>query len=62
MNSGRSSRTRSFRIVNDRVHPIRSAITVAGIRGNSASNARIAGSTSSTAEPLGPRSREGGAS
>jgi hypothetical protein len=30
-NNGRSSRTRSFKIVNDRVQPIRSAITVAGI-------------------------------
>ena len=59
-NSGRSSRTRSFKTVIDRVQPIRSAITVAGIRGNSASSARICGSTSSTSDPRGPRSREGG--
>ena len=55
--NGRSCRTRSLRIVNDCVQPIRSAITVAGIRGNSASNARICGSTASTTDPRGARSR-----
>ena len=55
-NNGRSSRTRSFRTVNDRPQPIRSAITVAGIRGNCASSDRISGSISSTSEPRGPRS------
>jgi hypothetical protein len=51
-----------LRMVNECVQPIRSAITVAGIRGNSASNARTCGSTASTSDPRGPRSREGGAS
>jgi len=36
-------------------HPIRSAITVAGIEGNSASSARIRGSNTSTTEATGPR-------
>ena len=39
-----------------RDQPTRSAITVAGISGNSASSARIRGSHSSTADPFGARS------
>jgi hypothetical protein len=54
--SGRIARTRSLRIVIEWVQPIRSAITVAGIRGNACSSARICGSTASTNEPLGARS------
>jgi hypothetical protein len=54
-NNGRSSRTRSLSTVNDLVQPIRSAITVAGIVGHSASNERIRPSTASTAEPRGAR-------
>lgn len=54
-NSGRSSRTRSLRTVSERSHPMRSAITVAGILENSLSNARICGSTASTMEPFNAR-------
>ena len=61
-NNGRNSRTRSLRMVNECVQPIRSAITVAGILGCSASNTRTCGSTLSTSDPRGPRSREGGTS
>jgi hypothetical protein len=50
-NNGRNPRTRSFSIVIDRSHPIRSAITVAGIVGHTSSNPRICGSTASTALP-----------
>lgn len=53
--SGRSSPTRSRSTVIDRSHPIRSATTVAGIVGHSASCSRIAGSASSTIEPFGAR-------
>ncbi|GJF03033.1 hypothetical protein PSD17_19940 [Pseudonocardia sp. D17] len=42
--------------------PIRSAITVAGIRGYSASNARTRGSTASTSDPRGGRWYFGGRS
>ena len=49
--SGRITRMRSLRIVIEPLHPIRSAITVAGIRGVSPSSARTAGSSASTAEP-----------
>jgi hypothetical protein len=55
-NNRRNSATRSFSWVIDRSHPMRSAITVAGILGCSASNARIAGSNASTAHALGARS------
>jgi hypothetical protein len=55
-NSGRSTRTRSFKIVNECVQPTRSAITVAGIVGHSASSARICGSTPSTSDPFPARS------
>jgi hypothetical protein len=44
----------------DRSQPIRSAITVAGISGNSLSSARIAGSTPSTIEPFAARAYLGG--
>ncbi len=54
-NSGRSSRTRSFSTVSDRVQPIRSAITVAGMRGVAISSRRISGSTESTIEPFASR-------
>ena len=53
--SGRSSRTRSLSTVNDRVQPIRSAITVAGIVGHASSSSRTCGSTSSTIEPFAKR-------
>jgi hypothetical protein len=42
--------------VSERVQPIRSAMTVAGIRGVAISNRRISGSTASTIEPFGVRS------
>jgi hypothetical protein len=45
-----------------RVHPTRSAITVAGIVGAALSWARIASSTASTADPTGLRSYFGGPS
>ncbi len=44
-----------MRTVNDLVHPIRSAITVAGIVGYSRNNARICGSNASTTEPFAGR-------
>jgi hypothetical protein len=43
-------------------HPIRSAITVAGMSGNSVNNRRIAGSNSLTLDPARSRSYFGGAS
>ncbi|BCJ68016.1 hypothetical protein GCM10009779_17240 [Polymorphospora rubra] len=52
MNNGRNCRTRSFSTVNDRVQPIRSAITVAGIVGHSRNNTLIRGSTVPTIEPF----------
>ena len=61
-NSGRSSRTRSFKIVNECVQPIRSAITVAGILGHAVNSSRTCGSTPSTNEPLAGRSYFGGLS
>ena len=45
-----------------RVHPIRSAITVAGIVGHACSNSRIRGSTASTTDPAGARAYFGGPS
>jgi hypothetical protein len=48
--------------VNDLVHPIRSAITVAGIVGVAASNALICGSNASTTDPRGTRWYRGGPS
>ena len=50
--SGRSSRIRSLRIVIPYAQPIRSAITVAGIRGYACNSSRICGSTPSTFEPV----------
>lgn len=55
-----NSRNRSLSTVNDRCQPIRSAITVAGIDGVSASNTRICGSTASTIEPFAARRYDGG--
>jgi hypothetical protein len=49
--TGRSSRTRSLSTVSDRVQPIRSAITVAGIVGHAWSSSRMRGSTASTIDP-----------
>jgi hypothetical protein len=46
--------------VNDRSQPIRSAITVAGICGNSFNRPRICGSTESTIEPVPARTYRGG--
>jgi hypothetical protein len=46
----------------DRSHPIRSASTVAGIVGVSASSSRICGSTASTTDPDRRRSYRGGLS
>jgi hypothetical protein len=48
--------------VNDRSHPIRCAITVAGIVGVANSNSRIARSNASTADPFGIRTYRGGRS
>jgi len=45
-----------------RVQPIRSAITVAGIRGYSFNNSRIRGSTASTTDPADLRTYRGGPS
>ena len=44
---------RSSRIVRRRVHPMRSAITVAGIVLHSLTSAQMAGSNGSTADPTG---------
>jgi hypothetical protein len=60
--AGRSSRTRSFSTVSPRSHPIRSAITVAGIAGCSFSSSRIRGSNASTHDPALLRSYLGGPS
>ena len=49
--TARSSATRPLSTRIDRDHPIRSAITVAGIVGHAANNSRICGSTSSTIDP-----------
>lgn len=46
--SGRIARNRSFNVVAEYGHPIRCAITVDGIRGQSANRARIAGSYDDT--------------
>ena len=61
-NNGRSSATLARSTDADRVHPIRSAITVAGIVGVLDSNARICGSNASTTDPAGARSYFGGPS
>jgi hypothetical protein len=51
LNNGRSNAIRARSTDDECSHPIRSAITVAGIAGNSVNNRRIAGSNSSTREP-----------
>jgi len=61
-NNGRSSATLARSTEGDRVHPIRSAITVAGIVGVLANNARICGSNASTTDPARARSYFGGPS
>jgi hypothetical protein len=60
--TGRSCATRPDSTRIDRVHPIRSAITVAGIIGYTANNSRIRGSTESAMDPFGGRTYFGGAS
>ena len=60
--TGRSSATRPVSTRIERVQPIRSAITVAGILGYACSSSRIRGSTASTIDPAGLRSYFGGAS
>jgi len=60
--AGRSSATRSRSTRIDRSHPIRSAITVAGIDGYALSSSRIRGSAASTIDPLRGRSYRGGRS
>ena len=60
--AGRSSATRSRSTRTDRSHPIRSAITVAGIVGYAFSSSRIRGSTASTTDPFRGRSYLGGRS
>jgi hypothetical protein len=60
--AGRSSATRSRSTRMDRSHPIRSAITVAGIAGYTFSSSRILGSAASTIDPAGLRSYFGGPS
>lgn len=60
--TGRNIRTRSLRVRIEYDHPIRSAITVAGIRGYTASNSRILGSASSATDPADTRRYFGGPS
>jgi hypothetical protein len=60
VNNGRNSATLARNTLPDRVQPTRSAITDAGIAGNSASRTRIAGSKPSTADPTRRRSYLGG--
>jgi hypothetical protein len=57
--TGRNSPTRSRRIRIECAHPIRSAITMAGIVGNACSSSRIRGSTSSTSDHRSARSHRG---
>jgi hypothetical protein len=60
--TGRNSATRLDSTRIDRVQPIRSAITVAGIAGYNCNNSRICDSTASTIDPFGARTYFGGAS
>src|SRR5665648_817976 len=62
LNNGRSNATLARNTDDECSHPIRSAITDAGISGNSVNNRRIAGSNSSTREPCGAREYIGGVS
>src|SRR5215218_10884156 len=60
--AGRNSATRPLSVRIEYGQPIRSAITVAGIRGNALSNSRIRGSKASTSDAEGARSYFGGPS
>ena len=60
--AGLSSATRALSTRIERVHPIRSPTTVAGIVGYARSNSRIRGSTPSTIDPAGRRWYFGGVS
>ncbi len=62
VNNGRNSATLARSTNAERVHPIRSAITVAGIVGVFDNNARICGSNTSTTDPARARSYFGGPS
>ena len=62
LNNGRSNATLARNTDDECSHPIRSAITDAGISGNSVNNRRIAGSNSSTREPCGALEYLGGVS
>jgi len=61
-NNGRSCATRPRSTDAECSQPTRSAITVAGISGNSLSNDRIRGSNASTFDPAGARTYRGGTS
>jgi hypothetical protein len=58
----RSSATRPDNVRTEYGQPIRSPITVAGIRGNACNSSRIRGSNSSTTDPAGLRRYAGGPS
>jgi hypothetical protein len=60
--AGRNSATRHDSTRIERVQPIRSPITVAGIVGYALSSSRMRGSTASTIDPASLRSYLGGAS
>ncbi len=60
--AGRSSATRSRSTRTECCHPIRSAITVAGIDGYALSSSRIRGSAASVTDPFAGRSYFGGRS
>ena len=60
--NGRNSATRALRVRIEYDQPIRSAITVAGIRGYTWSNSRIRDSTASATDPLAARWYFGGPS
>ena len=62
LNNGRSNATRARNTDAECSHPIRSAITVAGIAGNSVNNRRIPGSNPSTREPCSALEYLGGVS
>jgi len=60
--AGRHSATFPLSVRTEYGHPTRSAITVAGIDGNAASNSRIRGSNPSATDPCGARTYLGGLS
>ena len=62
VNIGRSCAILARNTDDECSHPIRSAITVAGMSGNSVSNLRIAGSNASTSDPVRSREYFGGTS